>query len=88
MILKLTNYRICDTKERQQLKVKARTVAAVCGKPIYNLRELVHYLSEQHIVAPEYRFMQTRPNPSVDATKCHLLKIHIKRHGEFLTKYS
>jgi TnpA family transposase len=59
MILELTNYRICDTKERQQLKVKARTVATVCGKPIYILRELVHYLSEQHIVAPGYRFMQT-----------------------------
>jgi Domain of unknown function (DUF4158) len=58
MILELTNYRICDTKERQEIKVKAHTVAAVCGKPIYILRELIHYLSERHIVAPGYRFMQ------------------------------
>jgi TnpA family transposase len=59
MVLDLTNYRICDTNERQQIETKACTVAAVCGKPIYVLRELIHYLSEQHIVAPGYRFMQT-----------------------------
>lgn len=58
LILELTNYLSCDKKERQQLEVKARIAATVCGKPIYIFREIIHYLSEQHIVTPGYRFMQ------------------------------
>jgi TnpA family transposase len=58
LILELTNYLICDKKERQQLEVKARIAATVCGKPIYIFREITHYLSEKHIVIPGYRFMQ------------------------------
>jgi len=36
----------------------ARKAAAVCGKPIYIFREIMHYLTEQHIVVPGYSFMQ------------------------------
>ena len=58
MILELTNYHSCDSEERQQLTKKARAATTVCGKPIYIFREIIHYLSEQHIVIPGYRFMQ------------------------------
>ncbi|HCY35509.1 MAG TPA: Tn3 family transposase, partial [Candidatus Margulisbacteria bacterium] len=58
LILELTNYRSCDTEERQQMEARARKTAAVCSKPIYIFREIIHYLSEQHIVAPSYSFMQ------------------------------
>lgn len=58
LILKLTNYRSCDTEARQQMEVRARKAAKVCSKPIYIFREIMHYLSEQHIVAPSYSFMQ------------------------------
>jgi len=50
LILELTNYRSCDTEIRQQLEVKARKAAAICSKPIFIFREIMHYLSEQHIV--------------------------------------
>ena len=58
LILELTNYLSCDKKERQRLEVKAHIAATVCGKPIYIFREIIHYLSEKHIVTPGYRFMQ------------------------------
>ena len=58
LILELTNYVSCNKKERQQLEVKARIAATVYGKPIYIFREIIDYLSEQHIVTPGYRFMQ------------------------------
>ena len=58
LILKLLNYRSCDAKERRHLETKARQAAAVCGKPIYVFRELMHYLTEQRLVAPGYSFLQ------------------------------
>lgn len=58
LILELTNYRSCDTKERQQIEVRARKAAAVCSKPIYIFREIMNYLSEQRIVAPSYSYIQ------------------------------
>lgn len=58
LILELINYRRCDSGERQQLEIRARKAAEVCGKPIYIFREIMNYLSEQHIVAPGYSFMQ------------------------------
>lgn len=58
LIFELINYRRCDTGERQQLEIMARKAATVCGKPIYIFREIMHYLTEQHIVVPGYSFMQ------------------------------
>jgi TnpA family transposase len=58
LILDLCHYRLCDPTERQQLAAKARQAARVCSKPIYVLRELLAYLSEQRLVAPGYSFLQ------------------------------
>jgi len=58
MILSLCNYRNCDARERQNVETKARQAATVCSKPIYIFREIMHYLSEQHIVAPVYSLLQ------------------------------
>lgn len=58
LIIDLFNYRTCDARERKTLAVKAQQAARVCGKPIYVFRELLHYLQEQRIVLPSYRFMQ------------------------------
>lgn len=82
VVLELTNYRMCGPKERQHLETKARTVAVVCGKPIYILRELVHYLSEQHIVAPGYRFMQTTVGEALTYEENRMITIirdHLKQ---------
>ena len=58
LIRELFNYRYCDARERQTLDVKAQQAARVCGKPIYVFRELLHYLQQQCVVLPGYRFMQ------------------------------
>ncbi len=58
LILQLFDYRSFDAETRQKLAAKAQQSASVCSKPIYIFRELMHYLSEQNIVAPGYSFMQ------------------------------
>ena len=58
MILKLAGYRAWSSKEHAALKERARRVAAVCGKPMYVFRELLHWLADQRIVAPGYSTMQ------------------------------
>ena len=58
LILQLFDYRSCDAETRQKLAAKAQQSVSVCSKPVYIFRELMHYLSEQNIVAPGYSFMQ------------------------------
>jgi hypothetical protein len=58
MILKLADYRDWNSEKQAALNARARQAAAVCGKPIYVFRELMHYLAEQRIVAPGYSTMQ------------------------------
>ena len=58
LILERFNYRSCDEEQRSLLEVKARQAAMVCGKPVYVFRELMNYLAEQRLVAPEYSFIQ------------------------------
>jgi hypothetical protein len=58
LIRKLFDYRSCDAETRQKLAAKAQQSVSVCSKPVYIFRELMHYLSEQNIVAPRYSFMQ------------------------------
>lgn len=59
LILNLCKYRHADTAIRQNLEVRARQAAAVCGKPIYVFRQLMDHLAEQRIIAPGYSVMQT-----------------------------
>jgi TnpA family transposase len=58
LILEIFDYRSCDAEEHQKLEAKTRQAAMVCAKPIYIFREIMHYLTEQRIVAPGYSFMQ------------------------------
>ena len=58
LILKLFGYRSCDAQERSQLEARARKAVAVCGKPVYVFREMMHHLAEKRIVVPGYSFMQ------------------------------
>jgi hypothetical protein len=58
LILELCSYRNFDGEAQKKLQNKARQVATVCGKPVYVFRELMHFLSEQRIVAPGYSTMQ------------------------------
>jgi TnpA family transposase len=58
LILDLYKYRNADAVIRRTLEARARQTAAVCGKPVYVFRELMHYLAEQRIVTPGYSTMQ------------------------------
>ena len=58
LILELCRYRYCDATLREQLQVRARQAARVCGKPVYIFRELMQFLVEHRAVAPGYSFLQ------------------------------
>jgi hypothetical protein len=49
LILDLCKYRNADAVVRRKLEVRAGQAAAMCGKPVYVFRELMHYLAEQRI---------------------------------------
>ena len=51
LILNLCKYRNADAGIRRTLEDAPEQAAAVCGKPVYVFRELMHYLAEQRIVA-------------------------------------
>ena len=58
IILELFGYRMCRGAERQQLFERAQQLARLSTKPLYLLRELLHYLADHRIVAPAYTVMQ------------------------------
>lgn len=58
LILKLCKYKSCDDNDRQYLEAKAREAATVSGKPVYIIRQMLHFLSERHIVSPAYSSLQ------------------------------
>ncbi len=58
LILGLCDYRPCDAAAREALEKKAKQAAAVCGKPVYVFRQLLHFLTEQRIVSPAYGSLQ------------------------------
>ena len=45
LILNLCNYRNADEAVQKKLEARARQSAAVCGKPVYVFRDLMHYLA-------------------------------------------
>jgi hypothetical protein len=57
-ILKLFGYRLCTPTDRHDLFLHAQQAARINSKPIYILRELLHYLTEQRLVKPGYTFLQ------------------------------
>jgi len=57
-ILKLFGYRLCTPTDRHNLFLHAQQAARISSKPIYILRELLHYLTEQRLVKPGYTFLQ------------------------------
>ena len=56
--MELLKYRFCDEAERQNLREKAQQVVQISSRPIYVFRELLAYLTRQHLVSPAYTVMQ------------------------------
>lgn len=57
-ILKLFDYRLCDSAIRLQLENKAERIAMISTHPLYILRELLQYLTNLRCVAPGYTSLQ------------------------------
>lgn len=57
-ILKLFNYRACDSAAKADLERKAERIAMLSTQPLYILREALQYLTQLRIIAPPYRFLQ------------------------------
>src|SRR5260370_28835048 len=57
-ILKLFGYRLCTPTDRHDLFLRAQQAARISSKPIYVLRELLHYFTEHHLVKPGYTLLQ------------------------------
>jgi len=75
LILILCNYRVCSNEERRKLETKAQQTAMVCSKPVYIFREIMHYLSEEHIVIPGYSFIQDTVAKALDFEQNRLISI-------------
>ena len=58
LILRLCDYRLCGDLERRELANKAEQVVRISSKPVFVLHDLLHYLANQHIVAPGYTVLQ------------------------------
>ncbi len=57
-ILELFGYRLCTPTDRQDVFLRAQQAARISSKPIYVLRELLHYLTEHRLVKPGYTLLQ------------------------------
>ena len=58
IVLKLFDYHLCDRAAKDELERKAQRNARLSTQPIYLLREALHHLTTQRIVAPPYTFLQ------------------------------
>ncbi len=58
LILELFNYRSCGEEEWGLLRSKAQQLARISSRPIYIFRELLAYLTREHIVMPGYTLIQ------------------------------
>jgi len=57
-VLERFQYRLCTARDRQHLTLRAQQAARISSKPIYILREVLRYLTEQRIVSPGYTVLQ------------------------------
>ncbi len=57
-ILERFHYRFCTAADREQLFLRAQHAARISSKPIYVLREVLRWLTEQRLVSPGYSFLQ------------------------------
>ena len=75
LILKLYSYRLCSKDERQKLELKAQQLAIVYSKPVYIVRKIINYLTEQQIVLPGYSFIQDTVSQALTYEQTRLINI-------------
>jgi hypothetical protein len=58
VILDLFDARLCDAATKAALEQKAQRMAMLSTQPIFLLREVLAYLTNEHLVAPGYTYLQ------------------------------
>jgi TnpA family transposase len=71
-VLKLFAYRSCGAGTKKELEEKARRIAMLSAQPVFILREVLQYLSNQRIVAPGYTYLQDMVGQTVSTERLRL----------------
>jgi hypothetical protein len=79
VILKLFGYQLCDATAKSELEQKAKRVAMLSTQPIFILREVLQYLTNQRIVAPGYTYLQDMVGRTVSGERRRLPICSAKR---------
>lgn len=57
-ILKLLDYRICDSKIRQQIEALVSEIVSIDNDPVFIFKEVVRYLQKNRVIIPGYTLLQ------------------------------
>ena len=74
-VLKLYTYRPCGAGAKKELEEKARRMAMLSAQPVFILREVLQYLSNQRIVAPGYTYLQDMVGRTVSTERLRLTRL-------------
>jgi TnpA family transposase len=74
-VLKLFTYRSCDAGAKKELEEKAQRMAMLSAQPVFILREVLQYLSNQLIVAPGYTYLQDMVGRTVATERLRLTRL-------------
>ncbi len=75
VILKLFGYHACDAAAKSKLEQKAQRVAKLSTQPIFILREVLQYLTNQRIVAPGYTYLQDMVGRTVSGERRRIIRL-------------
>ena len=75
VILKLFGYQACDAAAKSKLEQKAQRVAKLSTQPIFILREVLQYLTNQRIVAPGYTYLQDMVGRTVSGERRRIIRL-------------
>jgi len=81
VILRLFGYRSCDAAAKEELVRKAQRIAMLSTQPVFILREIFQYLTNQRIVAPGYTYLQDMVGRIVSGERLRITRLL----GEALT---
>ena len=91
IILKLFNYRSCDSSAKEELGRKAQRAAMLSAQPVFILREVLQHLVQQRIVAPGYTYLQDMVGRAVSGERLRITRLlgqaltpAVERHLEAL----
>jgi len=75
VILKLFGYRPCDSAAKEELVRKAQRIAMLSTQPVFILREVFQYLTNQRIVAPGYTYLQDMVGRIVSGERLRITRL-------------